>query len=339
MPAFLNSMRAVLLLLALIACASASALSIDESRDDLARRYDEFLRSLDRDRIEEGYALAVGKLSSGDPETQLQGLRTLAASQEVDAIAFIVPSLFSEVPVVRIWAGASLKDLVSSHELRRRDPTRADAVVLRPRCVGDRDLTPLEWVIREMLKSPDDGNTHAYAATMIGYLGLHEMEGDLRGLLKSRHPAVSNAATYALDLLGSQTFDELAEVRTTAQAFGQLFIEDDEDRLGNLLLPRSAVATVFHESVLHSEDELYRQLVSANFQRFRELRATFNDLGHFEVQDVQPGFVVQPAEFAPQTRVLKNTFVTLAYANRLILRIKLETVVLHEGRCFIVEID
>jgi len=43
----------------------------------------------------------------------------------------------------------------------------------------------------------------AYAANMIGYLGLEEYEPDLRELLRSRHPAVTNAAGRALEMIGS----------------------------------------------------------------------------------------------------------------------------------------
>jgi len=65
----------------------------------------------------------------------------------------------------------------------------------------------MSWVILKMLQMPDDGNTHAYAANMIGYLGLKEYEDDLRQLLTSRHPAVSRAASRALGMLGVNEAD------------------------------------------------------------------------------------------------------------------------------------
>jgi hypothetical protein len=60
----------------------------------------------------------------------------------------------------------------------------------------------MSWVILKMLRMPDDGNTHAFAANMIGYLGLREYKDELRQLLTSRHPAVSSAATRAREMLG-----------------------------------------------------------------------------------------------------------------------------------------
>jgi hypothetical protein len=49
-----------------------------------------------------------------------------------------------------------------------------------------------------MLREPDDGNTHAYAATIVGYLNLTEFRGELKTLwLTSRHPAVQAAVKAA----------------------------------------------------------------------------------------------------------------------------------------------
>jgi hypothetical protein len=59
-----------------------------------------------------------------------------------------------------------------------------------------------------MLQQPDDGNTHAYAANMIGYLGLEEYEAELRGLLKSRHPVVTTAARRALGMIEARQDDD-----------------------------------------------------------------------------------------------------------------------------------
>jgi len=39
-----------------------------------------------------------------------------------------------------------------------------------------------------MFRKPDDGNTHAYAASMARYLGLADFERELQQCLDSRHP-------------------------------------------------------------------------------------------------------------------------------------------------------
>jgi len=58
-----------------------------------------------------------------------------------------------------------------------------------------------------MLQKPDDGNTRAFAANMIGYLGLEEYENDLLRLTESRHPSVTSAARRALEMIGTPDND------------------------------------------------------------------------------------------------------------------------------------
>src|SRR5262249_32472126 len=94
--------------------------------------------------------------------------------------------------------------LVEQYTLRRRDPRIGDRVVLKPRGPGDLDLHPLAWLVVKMLRKPDDGNTHAYAAVLIRYLELRELVPRLRPLLRSRHPAVSDKARWGLEELADR---------------------------------------------------------------------------------------------------------------------------------------
>jgi len=144
----------------------------------------------------------IQKLLSGDPEKQIQAVKTLAATGEIEVIPWLLPFLEAENKDLRIWTGSSLEKLVSSHVLKRRDMNMPEFVVIKSLRPGDRDLRPLAWVVLKMFRKPDDGNTHAYAASMAGYLGLHEFERELEQCLKSRHPAVSNKAKWALESLG-----------------------------------------------------------------------------------------------------------------------------------------
>jgi hypothetical protein len=168
----------------------------------LKQRYNAFVESLDKERIAKDYPRAVEKLDSPDPKMQIAGIKTLAATEEIEVIPWIVPILNSEDRHVRIYAGQALNAVVASHELKRRDQDQPDRVVIHPPGPDDVDLRPVSWVIQKMLRMPDDGNTHAFAANMIGYLGLEEYKDDLRQLLTSRHPAVTQAATRALEMLG-----------------------------------------------------------------------------------------------------------------------------------------
>lgn len=168
----------------------------------LKRQYDAFVASLNHRQMAEDYAGAVRSLDSADPKSQIAGIKTLAATDDLRAIPWIAPLLDCEDRQVRICAGQALSAIVASHELKRRDGARPERVVIKPPGPGDVNLRPMAWVILKMLRMPDDGNTHAYAANMIGYLGLSEHEADLRRLLASRHPAVSQAAGRALEMLG-----------------------------------------------------------------------------------------------------------------------------------------
>jgi hypothetical protein len=211
------SVQTALLLISLSAITTASV----ETRPNLdervlKHRYDAFVEALDDKRIATDYPKAVQKLDSPDPQVQIAGIKTLAATGEVEVIPWIVPFLDSEDNRVRIYAGQSLNALVASHELRRRDQSQPGKVVIKPLGPGELDLKPMARVILKMLRKPDDGNMHAFAANMIGYLKLDPFEGELRQLLKSRHPAVTRAARNALEMLDIDQPGVLSETELEA---------------------------------------------------------------------------------------------------------------------------
>jgi hypothetical protein len=173
--------------------------AIDSQREEqLHEQYLAFLATLNPAKIEADYAGAVRKIRSANPDEREKGLQLLGNCDEIDAIALIVELLDSEDRSTRIDAGAALDNLVTSHELKRRDMSQGDKIVLLPRSPEDVDLRPLAWLILKMMRALDDGNTAAYAATMAAYLGLTELKSDLEKLLKSQHRAVSDTAADAL---------------------------------------------------------------------------------------------------------------------------------------------
>jgi hypothetical protein len=95
------------------------------------------------------------------------GINTLAATEEVKAIPWIVPFLDSEDRHVRIQAGLSLNAIVATHELKRWDMSQPERIVILPPGPGDIDLRPMSWVILKMLRLPDDGNTFAVNASVL----------------------------------------------------------------------------------------------------------------------------------------------------------------------------
>lgn len=167
----------------------------------LYQEYISFLKGLDAGRMEGDYVAAIRDLKSQEPNDQRRALKVLGASGEIDAIAWIARLIDSDDGGVRVDAGLALERIVSGYELRRRDMSYPEKIVILPRSATDIDLRPLAWLILKMMRLPDDGNTAAYAATMAGYLGLSDFAGELEGLLKSRHPSVRRSAGNALRVL------------------------------------------------------------------------------------------------------------------------------------------
>jgi len=164
--------------------------------------WETFARSLKTEVFAKDYPGPLRDLDSGDREKTVKALNGLGASEAIEAIPSIVPFLDSPRPEIRVYAGLNLERIVSGIELKRRDMAHPDRIVLRPRTPKDPDLTPLRYVVRRMLKSEDNGNTAGYAARMAAYIGLTDLETELRELLRSRHPAVTRSAVYALRTLG-----------------------------------------------------------------------------------------------------------------------------------------
>lgn len=209
----------LMLLIALPAAVPAVADPPDEFA--LKQTYDAFVKSLDHRSLAKDYPGAIRNLDSPDSKMQTVGIKTLAATEEPRAIPWIVPFLDLGDCGVRIVAGQTLSAIVATHQLKRRDPNRPERVVIFPPGAGDIDLRPLSWVILKMLRLPDDGNTHAYAANMIGYLGLKAYEPELRILLESKHPAVARAAGNALEMLGCENPDAYV-ARRSRQRFAEV---------------------------------------------------------------------------------------------------------------------
>jgi hypothetical protein len=197
---------AVLTILGLLGCRRGSSPHIGPAQEfssPLQTQYDDFAFSLNTERFREGYPALIAKLTATDTNTRITAVRTIGQSGETDAIPLVVDFVLNEEDrTVRIWAGSALEKIVSSNELKRRDPLRPEKVVILPPSHEDIDLRPLAWVCSQMLAEPDDGSTHSYAATMIGYLDLKQFEPDLGVLLKSRHPAVTRSAVNALRMMG-----------------------------------------------------------------------------------------------------------------------------------------
>lgn len=171
--------------------------------------YEKFARSLNLQKFKNGYPAVIRKLNSNCKKEQEVALKTIGQSGEIDAIPLLVNIVLNNQDrSLRIYAALALEEIVSSNELKRRDFKQPGMIVILPRTSKDVDLRPLAWVLGEMLAQPEEANIHSYTATMIGYLGLKQFEPNLRELLKSRHPAVTRSAVYALKIMNFKVDQE-----------------------------------------------------------------------------------------------------------------------------------
>ena len=77
-----------------------------------------------------------------------------------------------------------------------------------------------------------------------------------------------------------------------------------------------------------------------NAKRFTEFRKKFQDLEGFEFFSADVGYRPEQAEsYSDPKLILKNSYITMAYANRIIVKIKIEDMVLIGGKYYIVQLD
>lgn len=162
--------------------------------------YLRFSQSLDVGGFALDYPKTIRDLRSELRADRLRALAACGASEDLRSIPFIVAQLYHSETEVQVWAGVALDKLVSAYELRRRDHSHPERISLLPRGPDDTDLSPLRWIVVEMLYSGDP-NLQAQAATMAGYIGLSDLESILRAAHSSRHPATYTAIENAFDLL------------------------------------------------------------------------------------------------------------------------------------------
>jgi len=132
-----------------------------------------------------------------------------------------------------------------------------------------------------------------------------------------------------------KAFDE------TCRALAQSFVENDKEAFKKLLLPKEQVEAVFSPKVLDAGvDKLHARILAGNVQRFTEFRAKFNDLSHFEFSSGTVGYPLgRPGVYKEAASALKNSYFTIALANRFILKVKLEQLVFVNGKCYLTMLD
>lgn len=175
----------------------------------LRSAYEQHVATLGCETLEADHPKIVRDLRSGQQDRESIACRMLAHCRDPRAIPWLVPLLDGASGSTRAWAGSAISCIVSECALMRRDPEQLGRIALQPRRPGDPDLRPFTWLAVKMMRAPEAANLRSYGADVARYVEARELAPDLRKLLDSRHPAVRNAAVFALQGLGFEV-DEAA---------------------------------------------------------------------------------------------------------------------------------
>jgi hypothetical protein len=127
----------------------------------------------------------------------------------------------------------------------------------------------------------------------------------------------------------------------TCEALAQSFLKNDKDAFQKLLIPIDQMGAVFSPELLNSgAEQLHEKIVAGDLNRFAELRARFSDLSGFEFSSGTVGYPLSRADvYLQATPVLENSYFIIAYANRLVLNVKLEELVYVGGKYYLTKLD
>lgn len=165
------------------------------NEEQLHATFNEWVATIDTVALATAYPQAIKNLLTADKQKQFSAIRILGDTSDIRSIPWLLPYLDAQDPEVRIWAGSSIQKIVSAIA----NSNQVD------KQIRIEEMKPIAWLVLKMLRTPDDGNTGAYAAQMAALLGLTEFEAELMGCTRSVHPAVADNALAALKTLGIKT--------------------------------------------------------------------------------------------------------------------------------------
>jgi len=87
-------------------------------------------------------------------------------------------------------------------------------------------------------------------------------------------------------------------------------------------------------------DELHKQLLDGNSKRFTEFRRRFHGLDGFTFVSAEPGYRLESGRaYSDPRRIIKNSYITIGYADRLLVKVKIEEMALIGGKYYIIKLD
>lgn len=116
--------------------------------------------------------------------------------------------------------------------------------------------------------------------------------------------------------------------------------EGSVEDLHLLCVPRNALTTVVTPAVLQKAPKLAALIAVGNAKRITALRTRFTQLTRYTFVRGAPGYrLVRSSFYRAPAAVLKNSYLELTDAHRIVIRIKLEEVVFVGDRCYLVKLD
>ena len=135
--------------------------------------------------------------------------------------------------------------------------------------------------------------------------------------------------------------NETKAFESMCKAFAESFLKGDEGGPRKVCISNDMVAEVFRPKLLQrGRDTLHKMIVEGNTKRFAEFRRKLGSLEGFKYVRSEHGYRLTRSEvYADPRLVLKNSYVVMADANRLIVKIKLEEVVYIGGKYHLTKLD
>ena len=135
--------------------------------------------------------------------------------------------------------------------------------------------------------------------------------------------------------------NETKAFESVCKAFAESFLKGDEGGVRKVCISNDLVSEVFRPKLLqHGRDTLHKMIVDGNTKRFTEFRRKLGSLEGFKYVGAEHGYRLSRSEaYADPRLVLKNSYVVMADANRLIVKVKLEEVVYIGGKYQLTKLD
>jgi len=136
------------------------------------------------------------------------------------------------------------------------------------------------------------------------------------------------------------TEEELSAAKSVVEHFGNVFLHDGGEELSEITIPSEAIGRmIVREKPSVEVAKIHQQIIEGNLLRFKEWRAMFADLSKLTVQGFEPGYLLKADYLADDARVMHNAYAVLGYANRIIIKLKIEDLFFYGGKWYIVKLD